>query len=110
MMRSSKRRGRLRVISQTRLKDWAPRYIRRARHEILFWSVSLSWSTLVAWLILTRGDTLGRPELSLTPWIAILALIDLLPLKGWHAEMAPDLPVFIAGALLLTPLQMAIVG
>jgi signal transduction histidine kinase len=72
--------------------------------------VSLVWLAILAWGLEVQGKLLADHWLRLIPWIILLALVNLLPLDGWHAHMAPDLPIAAAAALILSPIQASVVG
>lgn len=43
------------------------------------------------------------------PWIAICAILNLLPVSGWHTHFTPDTPLGVAAALVLSPFEAAVV-
>jgi signal transduction histidine kinase len=47
----------------------------------------------------------------LLPWIAVMAFANLLPVSGWYsASLAPDLPIAVAAALILNPVEVGVVA
>jgi signal transduction histidine kinase len=46
----------------------------------------------------------------LLPWIILLAFVNLLPLDGWHAHLAPDFPIGAAAAMVLSPIEASVIG
>jgi signal transduction histidine kinase len=75
-----------------------------------FWLVSAAWFGLLAWGLATKGQELATEWSRLLPWIVLLAFVNLLPLDGWHAHMAPDFPIGAAAAMVLSPIEAGVIG
>src|SRR5439155_333195 len=47
----------------------------------------------------------------LLPWIAMMAVANLLPVSGWYStSLAPDLPIAVAASLILNPIEIGVVA
>ncbi len=77
--------------------------------RLYFWSVSLTWLLLLGWDLTKHGDELASHAAALLPWVIVLALVNMLPVSTWpHASFTPDVPIFIAGTLLLAPIEIGL--
>jgi signal transduction histidine kinase len=77
--------------------------------QLYFWFVSLTWFGLLGWNLTTKSEELISITPSLVPWVIVLAIVNMLPLGTWpHANFTPDVPISIAGMLLLPPLGIGI--
>jgi signal transduction histidine kinase len=75
------------------------------------WSVSLSWGLVVAASVITTPSSVTANLWDLVPWIAVATVVNLLPLPTrFSAHLVVDLPVEIAAALALQPIQAGLVG
>lgn len=93
--------------ASSRLKSWHRFSLRPSR--VYFWGVSLLWLAIVGWNLATQGFPTASDALALVPWIIALVVVNMLPVKTWpHADFTPDEPIFIAGALVLSPLEIGI--
>jgi signal transduction histidine kinase len=82
---------------------------KRVDVRVYFWLVSLSWLSVLAWQISIRPEELSKHALELLPWVLVIAVAHLLPLTDWpHAYFTPDIPILVAGSLVLTPLQISV--
>ena len=76
---------------------------------IYFWTVSLVWFALFGWNLVRHGHELASHSTALIPWVALLAVVNMLPVSTWpHANFTPDVPIFIAGTLVLSPIEIGI--
>jgi signal transduction histidine kinase len=83
--------------------------MRRPSH-LFFWCISLVWLTILGWSITQKGHEISSNSLALIPWVALLAVVNLLPLTSWrHAYFTADIPITIAGMLILSPLEAGLV-
>jgi signal transduction histidine kinase len=74
-----------------------------------FWCVSLTWFALLGWNLATNGDELAARAVPLIPWVIVLAVVNMLPVSTWpHANFTPDVPINIAGILVLPPMGIAV--
>ena len=76
---------------------------------IYFWGVSLTWLLLLGWNLTKHADGLVSNAAALLPWVIALAIVNMLPVSTWpHANFTPDVPIFIAGAILLSPIEIGL--
>src|SRR6266496_4810910 len=76
---------------------------------IYFWTVSLVWFALFGWNLVRHGHELASHSTALIPWVALLSVVNMLPVSTWpHANFTPDVPIFIAGTLVLSPIEIGI--
>ncbi|MGH2554245.1 MAG: hypothetical protein ACRDHO_00815, partial [Actinomycetota bacterium] len=77
--------------------------------HLYFWSISLTWLTILGWNVAAHGPELAANALALIPWVIGLAAVNMLPVRTWpHADFTPDVPIFIAGALVLSPIEIGL--
>jgi len=50
------------------------------------------WLGYLIWGATAHHSSLAHRWPQLLPWIALLGLVNLLPIEGWHAHMVPDPP------------------
>jgi signal transduction histidine kinase len=87
----------------------ARRGFRLRPSHFYFWCVSLTWFALLGWNLATNGDELAARAVPLIPWVIVLAVVNMLPVSTWpHANFTPDVPINIAGILVLPPMGIAI--
>jgi signal transduction histidine kinase len=80
-------------------------------YRLMLWGISAGFIALLSWGILTRADEISGAALTLLPWVALLAIVHLFPVKGWQsAHLVADWPIQVAAALLLPPVQLSLVG
>jgi signal transduction histidine kinase len=74
------------------------------------WLVSLLWLVLLVSGFLRDGGPLGARVSILAPWVLISAFTNLLPIMGWQAaHLTSDMPIQIAAAVALPPLEAGLV-
>jgi signal transduction histidine kinase len=74
------------------------------------WTISATWLALAFWQLLGHEKEVTHHPGALVPWVVLVALVNMLPVKTWpHADFTPDIPIFIAGALILSPLEIGLV-
>lgn len=79
--------------------------------RLFLWAVSASWVVVLALGVFSQSDELGSRFLALLPWVGLLAIVNLLPVPGWQsAHFAVDLPIELAAALVLSPIETGLVG
>ncbi|MDP8956927.1 MAG: histidine kinase [Actinomycetota bacterium] len=76
----------------------------------LLWAVSLAWLVVLIPSLITQWRELEPNLLSLLPWVLVLSIANLVPVRGWKADMVPDWPIQLAAVLVLTPLEAGLVG
>src|SRR6266540_6542021 len=75
-----------------------------------FWLVSLGWLSILASRLLNNRDVITSNAGELIPWVVLLAVVNLLPVTTWqHAYFTADIPITIAGMLILSPLEAGFV-
>jgi signal transduction histidine kinase len=83
--------------------------IKKVDVRIFFWLVSLSWLAVLAWQVSFHPEELSKHVPELLPWVLVISVAHLLPLTDWpHAYFTPDIPILVAGSLVLTPLQISV--
>jgi signal transduction histidine kinase len=89
-----------------------PRRGRDLREPRAFlWSVSSAWLIFLVWMVMSQPGELSSHTSSLLPWVALLAVANLLPVPGWKsAHLAVDLPIGMAAGLVLSPIETGLVG
>ena len=91
----------------------APAAVPRAPidYRLMLWAVSATCTTLLVWGVVAKSREIAHSATSLLPWILLLAIVHLLPLNGWQStQMIADWPIQIAAALLLPPIETALVA
>lgn len=76
----------------------------------LLWAVSLAWLALLIPSLIDQWRDLATNLLSLLPWVLVLSVVNLLPVRGWKADMVADWPIQLAALLVFTPLEAGILG
>jgi signal transduction histidine kinase len=75
------------------------------------WLVTCLWGILVAAGLRAEVHGVASHAMELFPWVGLMALLNLLPVRVWRAtNLAADLPVAIAAGLTLTPLEVGLIG
>jgi signal transduction histidine kinase len=86
-----------------------PRFRPRPSH-VFFWCISLAWLTMLGWGLARNGSVVASNAVALIPWVILLAVVNLVPLTTWkHAYFTADIPITIAGMLILSPLEAGLV-
>src|SRR5438105_7407113 len=80
----------------------------RAVARVLFLGVIGAWFVVVAVWVFHNPTPLPDP-LALLPWIAAIALMNLLPLSKDRVHFAADVPVALAASLVLEPFSVLVV-
>jgi len=76
----------------------------------LLWSTSFVWLVFLAFHLREDPSALVKDGPTLAAWIAIGALLNLLPLEGWQsAPFAADDPIVLAVALIFRPIETGLV-
>ncbi len=81
-----------------------------AEPKLFFWCASFAWMAFLGWSISQHPEEISQHALELLPWVAAMLVLNLVPVRSWSAFFSPDIPLIIASALVLTPLQAATVG
>jgi signal transduction histidine kinase len=78
--------------------------------QLYFWLVSLAWMAVLGWGLLEADHGVLSKATALTPWVLLLAVVNLLPLTTWqHAYFTADVPITIAAMLVLSPIEAGLV-
>lgn len=82
----------------------------RVHARPFLWSFTLSWISLLGFLVFAKRETLAWDFRTLLAWVLLDAVVNFLPLKGWQsAPFAADDPVILAAALIFPPTEVAII-
>lgn len=83
----------------------------RTAVSLLCWGLGLLGIGILLALTMASADEIRSHFVRLLPWIAVLAIANLFPVSGWYStSLAPDLPIAVAAALVLSPTETAIVA
>jgi signal transduction histidine kinase len=84
---------------------------KRKQPLAFLWAISVGWLVVFAWGIAGQANDIGSRALALIPWVVLIAVTNMLPVPGWKsAHLTVDLPIEVAAALVLTPMETGIVG
>lgn len=92
-----------------------PRASRRSRlpagEGTALWVLPVAaWLPILALLAIVERESFRSVGLELLAWGALVAAINLLPLKGWQSALfAPDIPLATGLSLLFSPTQVGVV-
>jgi len=78
--------------------------------KLYFWCISLLWLAFLGWELVAQGGGVLTEASTLLPWGIVLAVLNLLPVTKWdHVYLTADVPISVAGMLVLSPLQIGVV-
>jgi len=78
--------------------------------RVYFWGVSLLWLAILGWNLSNEGEMLASNATALIPWVASLAVLNLLPVSTWKAAfLSPDTSISAAAAVVLSPTEAGLV-
>jgi signal transduction histidine kinase len=76
-----------------------------------YWLISLSWIVGASFGAYRVLPLVLSHLAAAWPWVALVALVHLLPIRGWRSStLAIDIPVAIAIALVWSPLEAGLIG
>src|SRR6266516_1823159 len=90
----------------------APAHLKERSEEprLLWYSVSLAWMPILAWLVVRNLGVVHSHFAVLILWVGVYALANLIPVQLEYSRYAPDMPIVVAGALLLSPVEIALIS
>jgi signal transduction histidine kinase len=78
--------------------------------KLYFWCFSLAWLAFLGWEVATESQDILAHAAALAPWAIVLTIVNLLPVTIWQpANFTPDIPISVAGMLVLSPLHIGVV-
>src|SRR6266516_5045475 len=84
---------------------------RPIRSQVFIWTLSVAWVCLLSVETVRQSRQLVSDLTILPPWIVLLMVLNLFPLRGWQSShFAVDQPVTTAAALVLPHVEAALVG
>ena len=79
--------------------------------RLFLWTVTVVWLVTLAALAAGEIDKIRSNAPLLIVWILVLAVVNLLPLRGWQSiHLTADLPITVAAALVLSPAETGLVA
>jgi signal transduction histidine kinase len=79
--------------------------------RLFMWLVSLACFAILAKELSVHWPEIRPDLLELVPWIVVLVVVNLLPLRGWErADLVPDWPIQLAAALVLEPVETGLIA
>jgi len=81
------------------------------RYKTYLWAVIVTWIVLAALQIQGQGSHILSDSVQILPWVALVTLLNLLPVNVWQStSLTVDLPVAVAAGLVLTPIETGLLG
>ncbi len=83
----------------------------KPRPDVLYWTTAIAWGGILTWLAYRHRHALYSDAGILSAWVLATAVIHLLPvMTRTSPKLIADLPISIAGAIVLSPVQAGLVA
>lgn len=100
-------------MSATTTRDGLSRVDQQSKRgiEALYWTTAIAWGGILTWLVFRHRHALYSEAGDLSAWVLATAVIHLLPvMTRTSPKLIADLPISVAGAIVLSPVEAGLVA